>query len=94
MYNKHEKLSREVARNLRANFPHPVFEVEIPRSVALAEAPSFAKPIVLYRPDSPGAHAYRLLAEEFIRADRVALATAGGAGTLGFGNFNIATSEA
>src|SRR3989344_1707963 len=93
MYDKREKLSREVAKNLRTNFPHPVFEVEIPRNVALAEAPSFAKPIVLYRPDSPGAHAYRRLAEEFIRGDREALAMSGGAGLLGFGNFNVAVSE-
>ena len=93
MYNKQEKLSREVAKNLRTNFPHPVFEVEIPRNVALAEAPSFAKPIVLYRPDSPGALAYRRLAEEFIRGDREALALSGGAGLLGFGNFNVAVSE-
>lgn len=90
MFNKHEKLSREVAKNLRRNFPHPVFEVEIPRNVALAEAPSFAKPVVLYRPDSPGALAYRRLAEEFIRTDREALAASGGAGLLGFGNFNVA----
>lgn len=90
MYNKQEKLSREVAKNLRANFPHPVFEVEIPRNVALAEAPSFAKPIVLHRPDSPGALAYRRLAEEFIRAEREALAMSGGAGLMGFGNFNVA----
>ncbi|MEK7195144.1 MAG: AAA family ATPase, partial [Patescibacteria group bacterium] len=49
MYDKREKLSREVAKNLRRHFPHPVFEVEIPRSVALAEAPSFSRPVLLYR---------------------------------------------
>ena len=59
MYDKREHLSREVSKNLRAHFPHHVFEVEIPRAVALAEAPSFAKPIILYRPDSPGALAYQ-----------------------------------
>jgi chromosome partitioning protein len=64
MYNKQERLSREIAQNLRRNFPYPVYGVEIPRSIALAEAPSFAKPVVLYRPESPGAIAYELLAKE------------------------------
>ncbi len=66
MYDKREHLSREVSKNLRRHFPHHVFEVEIPRAVALAEAPSFSKPIILYRPDSPGATAYERLADEII----------------------------
>jgi len=66
MYDKREHLSREVAKNLRRYFPHRVFDTEIPRSVALAEAPSFGKPIILYKPDSSGAAAYRRLAEEII----------------------------
>ena len=69
MYDRREHLSREVARELRRHFPHPVFEVEIPRNVALAEAPSFAKPILLYRPDSPGAHAYGRLADEIVKQE-------------------------
>jgi len=70
MYDKREHLSREVAKNLRNNFPHMVFDVEIPRSVALAEAPSFSKPIILYRPDSPGAIGYRRLANEVIEQEK------------------------
>jgi chromosome partitioning protein len=70
MYDKRERLSREVSKNIRDHFPHRVFEVEIPRAVALAEAPSFARPIVLYRPDSPGALAYERLAREVIEQER------------------------
>lgn len=66
MYDKREKLSREVAKNLRQYFPYKVFETEIPRCVALAEAPSFGKPIILYKPDSIGAMAYEKLAKELI----------------------------
>jgi len=66
MFDKREHLSREVSKNIRRHFPHHVFEVEIPRSVALAEAPSFAKPIILYRPDSLGALAYERLAKEIM----------------------------
>ena len=43
MYNKREHLSREVAKNLREHFPHRVFAVQVPRSVALAEAPSYSQ---------------------------------------------------
>lgn len=87
MYDKREHLSREVAKNLRHHFPHKVFETEIPRSVALAEAPSFSKPIILYRPDSPGAAAYRFLAEELIAQEREILAQPQGAvASENFGN--------
>jgi len=88
MYDKREHLSREVAKNLRRHFPHKVFETEIPRSVALAEAPSFSKPIILYRPDSPGAVAYRLLAEELIAQEKGILAQPQGTvASENFGNF-------
>ncbi len=66
LYDKRERLSRDVAKNLRRHFPYRVFSVEIPRSVSLAEAPSFGKPIIIYDPYSVGANAYRRLAEEVI----------------------------
>lgn len=83
MYDRRERLAREVARELRTHFPHRVFKTEIPRAVALAEAPSFAKPVMLYAPKSPGARAYQKLAEEIIEDEpkyRV---------PPHFGNFNI-----
>ena len=89
MYNKREHLSRDVAKNLREHFPHRVFSVEIPRSVALAEAPSFARPVILYRPDSPGAEAYRRLADEIIADERTEDVPAGVAASRNFGNFNL-----
>jgi len=66
MYDKREKLSREVAREVRRRAPFPVYDVEIPRAVALAEAPSVQKPIALYAPQSPGALAYERLAREVV----------------------------
>ena len=69
MYDKREKLSREVAKNVRQYFNHKVFETEIPRCVALAEAPSFGKPIALYNPKSIGALAYQKLAQELINQE-------------------------
>jgi chromosome partitioning protein len=90
MYNKRERLSREVAKNLREHFPYTVFETEIPRSVALAEAPSFSKPVFLHRPDSHGAAAYRRLAEEVVKQEQQLLeALHQGHISQDFGNFNI-----
>jgi len=70
MFDRWEQLSQEVAKNLRANFPYPVFETEVPRSVHLAEAPSFNQPVSLYAPDSAGAGAYRSLADEILRQEK------------------------
>lgn len=89
MYNKREHLSREVAKNLREHFPHRVFAVEIPRSIALAEAPSYSKPILLYRPDSNGAEAYRRLAEEIISEEHTDGIPQGAVASKDFGNFNM-----
>lgn len=69
MYDKNQKLSREVAREIRKRFPYYVYNVEIPRAVALAEAPSFKKPIILYAPQNPGALAYERLAKEILEQE-------------------------
>ncbi len=66
MYDNREHLSREVAKELRRHFIGHVYEVEVPRAVALAEAPSFGQPICFYEPFSPGARAYERLAKEII----------------------------
>ena len=66
MYNRNSKLCREVAKEVRRNFPGYVFDTVIPRTVALAEAPRFGKTILQYAPNSPAAKAYRELAEEII----------------------------
>ncbi len=83
MYDRRERLSREVGRNLRAHFPHHVYSVEIPRSVSLAEAPSFARPVLLHDPNSGGALAYKRLASEIIAQENHNQLKPS------FGNFNI-----
>ncbi|PIR98039.1 MAG: hypothetical protein COT89_01180 [Candidatus Colwellbacteria bacterium CG10_big_fil_rev_8_21_14_0_10_42_22] len=83
LYDKRERLPRQVAKNLRRNFPYPVFDVEIPRSIHLAEAPSFSQPILIYNPSSPGALAYKRLAEEIIQLELESLPP------TNFGNFNV-----
>ncbi len=67
MHTEGDYISEKVSRELREKFPHPVFEVVVPRSTPLAEAPSFRRPVLLYAPQSPGARAYERLAEEILR---------------------------
>ena len=66
MYDARTNLSAEVAAEVRRHLGATVYETVIPRSVRLSEAPSYGRPIALYRPDSRGAEAYSSLAEEFL----------------------------
>jgi chromosome partitioning protein len=70
MFDGRTNLSAQVTAEVRAHLGDRVFETVIPRSVRLAEAPSHGQPIHIYAPASPGATAYRALAEEFRRAGR------------------------
>jgi chromosome partitioning protein len=66
MYDSRTKLSQQVEENVRAHLGGQVFETVIPRSVRLAEAPSYGLPIFDYAPGSSGAEAYRQLAQEVL----------------------------
>jgi chromosome partitioning protein len=67
MFDERTNLSKQVAEEIRKSLKNIMFEAVIPRSVRLAEAPSFGKPIILYDIKSKGAEAYINLAEEIIR---------------------------
>ncbi|HEU5300026.1 MAG TPA: AAA family ATPase, partial [bacterium] len=64
MFDARTNLAEQVAAEIRRHFPREVFETVIPRSVRLAEAPSFGQPVVTYDPSSKGAEAYVALARE------------------------------
>jgi len=67
MYDERTNLSKQVAEEIRKSLKKITFDSVIPRSVKLAEAPSFGKPVVLYDVKSKGAEAYFNLAEEILR---------------------------
>jgi len=73
MFERRTKLSNDVVAEIRTHFPDRVFNAVIPRSVRLAEAPSYGQPISVYSPDSSGAHAYAALAREVLEGDGVHL---------------------
>src|SRR5579872_5276850 len=66
MFDDRTNLTRQVANDLREFFQDQVLQTIIPRSVRLAEAPSFGKPILSYDPRSKGAESYIKLAKEIL----------------------------
>jgi chromosome partitioning protein len=70
MYDDRTNLTRQVAEDLKEFFGDEVFKTVIPRSIRLAEAPSFGKPILLYDVRSRGAEAYIKLAKEILANDQ------------------------
>ena len=66
MYDDRTNLTRQVENDLREFFGNEVFRTVIPRSIRLAEAPSFGKTILDYDPRSRGAEAYIQLAKEIL----------------------------
>jgi len=64
MFDPRTRLAGEIVREVRNHFPKEVFQTIISRNVRLSEAPSYGQSILDYDPSSPGAVAYRALAEE------------------------------
>ncbi|RTL01745.1 MAG: ParA family protein [Proteobacteria bacterium] len=67
MYDKRNNLAQQVSTQLVDYFAQQVFYVSIPRSVRLAEAPSFGMSAVALDPDSAGSEAYHRLGREVIK---------------------------
>lgn len=67
MFDGRTNLSVQVVEEVKKYFKDKVYRTVIPRSVRLAEAPSFGQPIMLYDEKSKGSIAYIKLAEEIIK---------------------------
>ncbi|MGQ0666387.1 MAG: ParA family protein [Nitrospiraceae bacterium] len=66
MFDSRNTLARQVAEQVRSHFLDKVYHTVIPRNVALAEAPSYGRPGILYNVASAGSQAYVALAKEFL----------------------------
>lgn len=66
MFDDRTNLTRQVADDLKEFFSEDVLSTVIPRSIRLAEAPSYGKPILMYDPRSRGAESYIKLAKEIL----------------------------
>lgn len=70
MFDDRTNLTRQVAGDLKEFFEEEVFQTVIPRSIRLAEAPSFGKPILSYDVRSRGAESYIKLAKEILQNEQ------------------------
>lgn len=71
MFDGRTHLSGDVVDEVRKYFSDQVFETIIPRSVRLAEAPSYGLPVTAYAPASNASRAYEALARELLAGDGV-----------------------
>lgn len=79
MYDDRTNLTRQVADDLKEFFNDQVLTTVIPRSIRLAEAPSYGKPILMYDPRSRGAESYIKLAKEILENEHRSRQTTQGA---------------
>ena len=85
MHDERTRLANDVEAELRQHFPELVFDTVIPRSVRVAEAPSFGVPIADHAPGSRGSVAYQRLAGELAareEAERVRVERVGTPGPV------------
>jgi chromosome partitioning protein len=73
MFDSRTNLSNDVVREVRSYFSDRVFQSMVPRSVRLAESPSYGQPISAYAPSSIGALAYAALARELLAGDGITI---------------------
>ncbi|MEM7057403.1 MAG: ParA family protein [Pseudomonadota bacterium] len=74
MYDQRNRLSSQVADDVRENLGDIVFSTLIPRNVRLSEAPSFGLPVMAYDADCAGSLAYKALTKELLSRDSETLA--------------------
>lgn len=69
MFDTRNNLAHQVVQEVRKHFGDKVYQTMIPRNIALGEAPSHGKPVMLYDMKSRGAQSYLALAKEILRED-------------------------
>lgn len=70
MYDSRLKLTQQVIDEVTKYFPNKPYKAMIPRSVKVAEAPSFGQPVIYYEKYSKPSFAYRKFVDEFLKANK------------------------
>jgi len=70
MFDARLNLAQDVVEDIRNHFPDAVFETVIPRSVRVAESPSYGQSVIHYNISSAGAQAYLNLTKELLNHGR------------------------
>lgn len=68
MYDSRLKLNQQVSEEVNKFFPNKAYKTMIPRSVKIAEAPSYGEPVIYYEKYSKPSFAYRKFVDEFLKA--------------------------
>lgn len=71
MYDRRNRLTEQVEKEVRSYFEDWVFSTVIPRNVRVSEAPSHGKPAIIYDYKCTGAKAYLLLAREMLQKEKM-----------------------
>ena len=71
MFDMRNNLAHQVAEEVRKHFGRKVYQTIIPRNIALGEAPSHGKPVMLYDMKSRGSQSYLALAKEILSENSV-----------------------
>ena len=93
MYDARTRLSAHVVEEVRRYFPHRIFGAVVPRSIRLAEAPSYGQAIAEYDPTSRGGQAYRAFTEELVERLRLPLPPGGASLPAADGGENGASAQ-
>jgi len=72
MYDNRNRLSEQVANDVRSHLGKLVYHTVIPRNVRVSEAPSFGQPVLMYDLKCAGAQAYIALAAELLNQEKEA----------------------
>lgn len=67
MYDSRLKLTQQVIDEVNKYFPGKAYKTMIPRSVKVAEAPSYGEPVIYYEKYSKASFAYKKFADEFLK---------------------------
>ena len=70
MFDKRNRLSDQVAADVREFMGQKVYDTVIPRNVRISEAPSYGKPVLVYDLKCVGSEAYLRLATEIIQREK------------------------
>ncbi len=71
MFDRRNKLTFQVAKEIRDHFQGSVYDAVIPRNVRLSESPSHGCSVLTYAPGSVGALSYLNLAKEFLKKQKL-----------------------
>ena len=70
MYDSRLKLNQQVIDEVNKYFPNKPYKTMIPRSIKIAEAPSFGEPVIYYEKYSKPSFAYKKFVDEFLKANK------------------------